>query len=130
MKDSLLTWLIFIMVMSLYCGNCGKGITPPPARVSVAPVLSTPAAESYPTVDRGTFLGFTTDNGQGALAIIYADDAGKLTQQYFHTCYAGHKCSTSTIIRDEVDIPAALIPGDRIAITRTADSAYAIAKEE
>lgn len=129
MKDSLLTWIIFALVLSMFCGDCKfppvKVVSPP-----APPQLSTPAAESYPTVDHGTFLAFTTDNGQGALAVVYTNDAGNLTQQYFQTCYASHDCAGSTIIRDVVNIPAPIFPGDRILITRTADAAYAITKEE
>lgn len=128
--QNLLMYLTFILVLGMFCGTCRDGCTAPPVSVYATPQLSTSPAESYPTVDRGTFLGFTTDNGEGALAIIYTNDAGKLTQQYFQTCYAGHECSSSTVIRDEVAVPAAFTPGDRIAITRTADTVYAITKEE
>ncbi len=120
---------ILFLLSGLYCTNCGPTISVPPVTVVSSPRLSSPAAAEYPVVEYGTFETFTTDDGTGALAVVYRDEAGHLAQRYFYVCYASHDGCGGRMILDTVDLPAgALVPGTPIVITRTGDTAYAIAK--
>lgn len=121
--------LIIFLLFGILCGQC-DGPDLPPVRV-VTPQLSSPAAAEYPVVEHAMFEAFSTSNGSGALTIVLRNEDGKLDRRYFFICFASQPCDHSGMILDTVDLPeTGLVAGDKIVITRTSDTAYAITRAE